>query len=90
MSPVSEESLLTFPCDLPIKILGRNVAGFREAALGIVRAHYRNLRPEDVSEQVSRQGTFVSLTVTLHAESRAQVDAVYRALTASEDILIVL
>ena len=36
----SDLSLLTFPCDLPIKVLGRNEPEFRAAALAVVRAHY--------------------------------------------------
>lgn len=85
---MSEEgTLLTFPCDLPIKVFGRNDPGFRTAALTIVRAHYEEFA---LSEQESRGGTYLSLTITVRAESKSQIDAVYRALTASESILMVL
>jgi putative lipoic acid-binding regulatory protein len=84
----SAESLLTFPCDLPIKVFGRNESEFRAAALAIVRAHYG--AEHSVTEQESKQGKYVSLTITVHAQSRAQVDAVYHDLVASEQILMVL
>jgi putative lipoic acid-binding regulatory protein len=85
---VSDEgTLLTFPCDLPIKVFGRNEAQFRAAALAIVRAHYEEFA---LSEQESRGGNYLSLTITVRAESKAQVDSVYRALTASESIIMVL
>ena len=87
---MSDGSLLTFPCDLPVKVLGRNATEFRDAAGEIVRAHYEDLGQEQISEQISRNGSFLSITFTVRAQSRRQVDALYRDLTASEDILMVL
>lgn len=87
---MSEENLLTFPCDLPIKVFGRNHDSFRDAAVGIVRRHFEDFRDADMSEQLSRESRYVSLTITVRAESRGQVDALYRELTASDDILMVL
>jgi putative lipoic acid-binding regulatory protein len=85
---MNEESALSFPCDLPIKVFGRNDDVFRSAALSIVRAQYGDA--PRVSEQVSRQGSYLSLTITVRAESRAEIDAVYHALVASEHVLMVL
>jgi putative lipoic acid-binding regulatory protein len=82
------ESLLTFPTDLPIKVFGRNEAAFREAVLAIVGTHYGDAYK--VTEQLSKQGAYLSLTVTVRAESRAQVDAIYQALVANEHILMAL
>ena len=87
---MSEASLLEFPCDLPVKVLGRNEEHFRVAADTIVRTHYRDLEEQQIAEQLSRSGSFLSLTFTVRAESRDQVDALYRELTASDDILLVL
>lgn len=84
----SAPSLLEFPCDLPIKVLGRNEPAFRDAAFAIVRAHYGERHT--VVEQLSRQGAYLSLTVTVRAETRAQVDAVYHDLVAEPLILMVL
>jgi putative lipoic acid-binding regulatory protein len=81
------ETLLTFPCDVPIKVFGRNDRAFRDEALRIVRAHYPDV---GVSEQPSRQGTYLSLTLTVHAASKDEIDAVYRELVASAQILMVL
>ena len=87
---MSEDSLLSFPCDLPVKVLGRNAAEFRNAAGEIVRAHYVDLEQERIAEQISTNGSFLSITFTVRAESRHQVDALYRDLTESDDILMVL
>ena len=87
---MSEESLLSFPCELPVKVLGRNDAVFREAAWSIVRTHYEQIDEDHVTEQQSRQNSYLSLTFVVYAQSRDEVDALYRQLTASDDIMLVL
>jgi len=84
------ESVLKFPCDVPVKIFGRNEAPFRRAALSIVERHFGEAGTENVSEQLSRRESYASLTVVVRAESREQIDALYRELTSSADILMVL
>jgi putative lipoic acid-binding regulatory protein len=80
--------LLEFPCDLPIKVLGRNDAEFRKAVLAIIESRFG--RALSVAEQPSKQSNYVGLTVTVRAESRAQADAVYAALVAHERVLMAL
>jgi putative lipoic acid-binding regulatory protein len=84
------DSLLQFPCDLPVKVFGRNDAPFRQAALAIVERHFGEAGTENVSEQLSRREAYASLTIVVRAESREQIDALYRELTSSADILMVL
>jgi hypothetical protein len=86
---MSEDGLLSFPCDLPIKVLGRNDAVFRDAAFRIVQDHFRDLDDAQVSEQESRNRSYLSLTFIVRAQSRAQADALFRELTASDDIIMV-
>lgn len=82
------ESLLQFPCDLAVKVFGRNDPGFRAAVLAIFEAHFGSAY--SVAEQRSKQGSYSSLTVTVRVESRAQADAVYAALVAHELVLMAL
>ena len=82
------ESLLQFPCDVPIKVFGRNDAGFRAAAVAIVEKHYG--AAYTVGEQLSKQGAYLSLTITVHAKTRAELDAVYQELVAHELVLMAL
>lgn len=84
----SDESLLTFPTDLSVKVLGRNEAEFRAAVVEIVEKHYGNAYT--ITELPSKQAAYLSLTITVRAESRAQIDAVYRDFVASERILMAL
>ena len=84
----ADESLLKFPTDLPIKVFGRNDSGFRAAVIAIIESHYGNAYK--LAEVESKQAAYVSLTITVRAESRAQIDAVYRELVAHELILMAL
>jgi putative lipoic acid-binding regulatory protein len=82
------ESLLNFPCRMPIKVFGKNEPNFRAAAIEIVRAHCGV--ELSVAEQPSRQGTYLSLTIVVHAASKVQLDALYHALVESDSILMAL
>ena len=84
-----EDGLLSFPCELPIKVLGRNDVAFRKAAVRIVRRHFADLDEKQISEQESRNRSYLSLTFVVPAQSRDEADALFRELTASEDIIMV-
>lgn len=84
------ETLLEFPCDFPLKVMGRKAAGFRELVVALVESHTGPLDDDMVRLRESRDGNFVALTLTLRAESQAQLDAVYGALSAHEQVLMVL
>lgn len=86
---MSDDSLLSFPCDVPVKVVGRNDAVFRDAAHRIVSRHYSDIGQSDVREQTSRNGAYVSLTFVVDAQSREQVDALYRELTSTDEIVMV-
>ena len=87
---MSGPELLQFPCDFPIKVMGRDSEAFRTLTLAIVERHAGALDPEHISERASGQGRFVSMTYTIHAESRAQLDRIYQELTASGVVLVAL
>lgn len=82
-----EPPLASFPSDVPIKVFGRNLPGFRESALGCLDGHCPS---PAVTEQLSRGGNFVSLTITVRAETRADLDAIYGALCELDSVLMVL
>ena len=84
------DEIMQFPCDLPIKVFGRSDTDVSNAAFDIVKAHVDTLERSDITSQASREGRFISLTINIRAESRAQVDAVYQDLSASDSILMVL
>jgi putative lipoic acid-binding regulatory protein len=79
-----------FPCDIPVKVFGRNDAAFRDAVLAIARRHFPRLDDEHVTARPSRQDHYLSMTLTVWAESRELIDALYAELSRHESVLMVL
>jgi len=84
------DSLLEFPCDFPIKVIGKAGRDIDTVVFSLVRVHAPDLGEGAIRGRVSRNGNYHAVTVTIRAVSRAQIDEVYRTLTAHEDILMVL
>jgi putative lipoic acid-binding regulatory protein len=84
------DELLQFPCDFPIKVMGRDSESFRSLTLAIVERHAGPLAAKSITERLSRQGRFLALTYTIRAESRAQLDRIYQELTDSGVVLVSL
>ena len=87
---MQQASPLSFPCRFPIKIMGANEPGFEAHATALIAAHAGPLAAHDISARHSRNGRFVSLTINVSASSQAQLDAIYRSLSASERVLMTL
>ncbi|MDR2173788.1 MAG: DUF493 family protein [Burkholderiales bacterium] len=90
LDTASEETLLQFPCDFPVKVMGKNVEGFAQTIADIVVAHAPDFDSATVEMRTSKENRYLSLTVTVHATSKAQLDALYRALTAHPMVSMVL
>jgi putative lipoic acid-binding regulatory protein len=87
---MADETLFEFPCDFPIKIMGPATDEFRSLALGIVSRHFGTLAEGSIEERPSSGGRYVGLTITVRAESKAQLDAVYTELTSCRQVLVAL
>lgn len=85
-----EPSLLEFPCDFPIKVMGRRQDGFAQSVLEVVLRHAPDFDAAAMEMRPSGQGNYMSLTCTVRAVSRAQLDALYRELTAHPLVKVVL
>ncbi len=86
----NQDTLLKFPCQFPIKAMGKARADFDALVLEIVRKHTSDLSDLTVRSRVSRGGRFVSVTVVIEALSKDQLDNIYMDLTSNEHILMVL
>jgi putative lipoic acid-binding regulatory protein len=84
------DDLFQFPCDFPIKVMGRDTDVFRSLTRAIVEKHAGPLEAGRISERASSKGNFLSLTYTIVARDRAQLDAIYLDLTASGVVLVAL
>ncbi|HYW91729.1 MAG TPA: DUF493 domain-containing protein [Gammaproteobacteria bacterium] len=82
--------VLDFPCEFPVKVFGESTQAFEPAVLEIFRRHVPGLDESRIRRRPSRHGRYVSITVTLRAESRCQLDDLYRELSAQRRVLMAL
>ncbi len=85
-----QDSLLEFPCEFPLKVMGRSDSGFEATALTIVRRHVPDFDIDAMRCVASREGNYLSVTFVVQATSRSQLDDLYRELTACKDLLMVI
>lgn len=89
--PAGEQpTLLSFPVDFPMKILGRREGGFAQGVMEIVLRHAPDFQPSTMEMRPSSKGKYLSLTVTVNAKSQAQLDALYRELCDHPAVVMVL
>jgi putative lipoic acid-binding regulatory protein len=85
-----EESAIEYPCQFPIKAMGLASASLHLTILEIVQRHAPEADTGAIKSRPSSNGKYVSITVTITAENRAQLDAIYTDLTACEHVLMAL
>ena len=90
MSEHDDETLLEFPCDFPIKAMGKAGIDLESTVVTIIRRHAPDLGEGAVRVRESRGGNYLSITVTVRATSREQLDDIYRDLTACEQVVMAL
>ena len=81
---------MEFPCQFPIKAMGSSENNLHAVVLEIVKRHVPELSHEQINQRPSKNGKYLSITVTIEAHSREQLDAIYYDLTACEHILMAL
>ncbi|WP_341676619.1 DUF493 domain-containing protein [Niveibacterium sp. SC-1] len=82
--------LLEFPTDFPLKIMGEAQDGFAQAIAIVVCHHAPDFDPATMEMRASSNGKYLSLTCTVRATSRAQLDDLYRDLTSHPMVKVVL
>lgn len=85
-----EETLLEFPCQFPIKAMGKNNASFNLMVVELVQQHVGNINKQAVKTRLSKGDKYLSVTVTIEATSKKQLDAIYQDLTDCPDVLFAL
>lgn len=90
MQDTEEDSIMSFPCQFPIKAMGMAEEGFDVLVVGIIRKHAPDLSEGAIKSRLSQEGKYISVTVVVEAESRQQLDNIYHELTAHERVLMAL
>ena len=88
--PPARETLLEFPCAFPLKIMGAANPALAQAVLEVVRRHAPDFAAATMEMRASSGGKYLSLTCTINATSQAQLDALYRELSAHPMVKVVL
>ena len=85
-----EESLIQYPCDFPIKVMGAQAPGFADAIVDVARQFDPTFDPSTLETRPSKGGNYLGLTITVHVTSREQLDELYRTLSSHPMVKVVL
>ena len=87
---MSDEMILELPCEFPIKLMGRDTPSFRNTVRSLVEKHTGRLSDDAIQSSLSRNGRFISITITVNAQSQQQLDDIYRDATDHAEVLMAL
>ena len=88
--PEQPDTLLEFPCAFPLKIMGLSSDALAQTVLAIVQRHAPDFDGTTMEMRASTGGKYVSLTCTITATSKPQLDALYRELSGHPLVKVVL
>ncbi|MFA6040654.1 MAG: DUF493 domain-containing protein [Methylophilus sp.] len=88
--PTPEETLIEFPCDFPIKVMGETHDTFVHEVVKAIQSHLPKFDIEYIESRISSNGKYTSLTCMVYVVSKPQLDAIYRTLTAHPLVKVVL
>ena len=90
MATPEPPSLIEYPSLFPIKVMGLTQEGFAQAILAVVQRHAQDFEPSTMEMRASSAGKYLSLTCTINATSREQLDNLYRDLSSHPMVVMVL
>jgi len=85
-----KEPTLVFPCEVPIKVFGKNTPEFIPQVQLLVKKHFPEFKEETIQTRPSQKNNYIGLTVLVMAQSRSQLDALYLDLSKDPLILMIL
>ncbi len=85
-----EQSLIEYPSQFPIKVMGANVAGFAEAVVRVAQQFDPGFDAASIETRPSKAGNYLGVTITITATSREQLDELYRTLSTHPMVKVVL
>ena len=86
----AKESLIEFPCDFPIKVMGKTHPEFQDTIVAVLREFDGGFDVATIETRPSSGGNYTGLTVTVRALNREHLDDIYRALTGHPMVKVVL
>ena len=83
-------SPLQFPSDFTVKVVGKANDAFEHTVLAVVRQHFPSFGNGNYSKRLSKDDNYLALSITVHAENKAQLDALYQDLSNTPEVLMAL
>ncbi len=87
---MDHDDILDFPCEFPIKIMGLADNDIESLVRSIARAHVADEAILDINSRASKAGKYISVTLTIRAENREQLDRLYSDFNAHEHVVMTL
>ena len=84
------KSLIDFPCDFPIKVIGKSDNDIDEHVVSILLKHVSAIYEGAVRVKQSKNGNYMALTITIKVDSQTQLDQIYKDLGASDRVVMIL
>ena len=86
----TDTSILTFPCDFTVKVMGKYNSLFEETVTRIVKNHFPAITDNAFSKRPSKDNNYLALSITVVATSKEQLDALYQELSSEPLVLMAL
>lgn len=86
----ASESVIQFPCDFTLKIVGKSEGPFEKIVLSLIKEHFPKTPATHIQKKFSKDKNYLSLSVTVFAKSKIELDALYQALSSTKEVLMVL
>jgi putative lipoic acid-binding regulatory protein len=90
MTKQEPESILEFPCQFPIKAMGKTSSKLDILIVEIIQRHVQDIPEGALLSRPSKNGKYTSITITIEATSKQQLDAIYQELSDHPDVLMAL
>lgn len=85
-----EAPKIEFPCDYPLKVVGRADEDFRQVVLDVIEVHAPGFDQTTVTLQDSSKGRFQSVRVTITATGEPQLKSIFEDLKATGRVQMVI
>lgn len=86
----AKDTLIEFPCDFPIKIIGVNSESFKDDILAITLKHFPHFAKESMTAKMSQQNNYLAITTTVPVQNQQQLDDYYKEVSIHPQIKMVL
>ena len=83
-------SLIEFPCDFTLKIIGKDTDQFKTTIIDIIQKHYPDFTTDRLTTRPSKEGGYIALSATVYAHSKAELDALYIDISSTPDVIMTL